>query len=226
MNKYLLALLVGASLSACKVERDDEPLLVDELNFAWTLTGGLKDGVLTTVHTNSGDRDPTVVFELVTDSWLESGGTEGGSCNMTYKVTSEPVDVDSTFQAFEMTFLEGTTDCVLDETEWGEDPTQRFASWTWSHSIEAYDSDIAEFISGYLGDQWETFKDNYFGSRIWIDGEGYSWDGMVFYGRAFSVDDEMNIFNEDNGGMLLGSEALEQGSDGYYEFYPTLYFGF
>jgi hypothetical protein len=212
---------------------DDCPGCFDAEGMLWNLQGAWHEGGLHPVNTSAGERPALLEVKLIDGGW-SAQAPEGHECTMRY--TPSAVQGDNPQAAPDWVIaLEAVEDgCGELDPDW-VDPAlfERLPVWGVTMAGEPLDADMTDYLRAWYEEfelDWETDgAPYYFGMRATIDGRTVYEDaqGEVVqghYGRAYQIDDDLNIVAEGAGGVLLGYEEISAGASGWFEVYAATFF--
>lgn len=241
---FLFALITTATLACRQSDRPDGDVPIDETGDAedcpgcfdangmlWNLQVGLEDGAFATVHTSSGDRLPLFTVQLVEQEYFDTSTEDPSahSCTFTYTPAVAPgSSVPSAMFDWELTLVPGTDGCGDLDPDWvSSELFQDLPGYGWEMVAEALDADLSAWLQDWFDQEGADWAADgapyYFGLTTLIDGVDAGSGVQGHYGRAYAVDEDMNIASEGTGGSLLTTEQVAAGSDGFYEIYAYKY---
>ncbi len=184
--------------------------------WGWNLLLGSQDGAIVPVTISGLEQPPIMEIVLMEEEYFTEGEV-GHVCSLFYELESNPGSAWSqAWLDWELTLIPTTTDCTdLDPALWGQDP-HAVISVAFEVTVGPLDPGLEASIVGWFTDWENDWQPYVFGSNQYVDGSlanGY----QTAYGWALEVDEDMNLVSPESFGVMLGTEQLATGSDGYYE---------
>jgi hypothetical protein len=248
-----LPLLLAASLTlgGCRTEpfepfrnidetgEDDCPGCFDAALMLWNLQGALHEGALHPVSTSTGQRPAKLTVMLVDQYWshLDASEQPAHACYMTYTPSLSPGSTAPSAWLDWQLALEPIEDtCGTLDPDW-IDPDFHVALTGLGIEMigEALDDGMETYLQEWFAaldaQDTDTSLDwdrdgapYYFGVRGLLDDLSVYGSDQSHYGRAWAVDEELFILDEESGGRLLTTEQIAAGQDGWYELYARTFF--
>ncbi len=219
MHKNLWLLVPLTLGQACRTTEDGDsacPGCFDAAWMLWNLKTGVKDGAFAAVTSSSkGLLEPDL--EVVLYENADENG-EYASCTAHYLASSEAAQgIDGAWFDWVLDLSLASSDCP--EISDG-DLLNELTGWSWEIGFHELDSALEAGLADWFGADWKSEgAPYYFGGYTVLEGDPVGSGGQTHYGRAYELDENMNIADEANGGKLLRTSEVSAGSDGYYELY-------
>jgi hypothetical protein len=232
-------------------DAEDCPGCFDVAFMSWSLQGARYEGDLHPIVTSSDLRPARLTVTLVDNAYIKaienaepgeviSPYDERWTCFMTYTPSIASTGSDASAMFVWELGLEPLEDgCGPLDADWvnpdlftalpgmGVTMTGAALDSVMENQLKTAFEAVSEDDTGEAPD-WETEGAPYYiGLGSSIDGQEIYGDGQSHYGRAFQVelvDGDLTVRNETSGGILLTTEQIAAGQDGWFEIYAWTFF--
>jgi hypothetical protein len=224
------------------------PGCFDAAFMLWNLQGALHEGDLHAVNTINSERPAKLVVTLVDSAYdkalenAEPGDVispydERWVCYMTFtpgiaatgdatgamfswQLSLEPVE--DTCGALDPDWV--TADLFTELPGMAVTMTGAALDDAMESKLETAFETVPEDDTGEEPDWATQGAPYYIGFTGIIDGNAVNGDSQSHYGRAYQIDEDMNIRLEEDGGVLLTTEQIAAGNDGWFEINAWTFF--
>lgn len=229
-------------------EDENCPGCFDAAFMLWNLQGALHEGDLHSVNTSNGERAARLAVTLVDNAYnkalenAEPGEVispydEDWACYMTYTPSiASTGDVSGAMFSWRLGLEPLDNGCRELDPDWvdadlftelpgmGVTMTGAALDDKMENLLKTAFEAVSEDDTGAEPDWATEGAPFYIGLTGTIDGQGVNGDDQSHYGRAFRIDEDRNIHNEENGGTLLTTQQIAAGDDGWFEIYAWTFF--